>query len=123
MLESLVRYAQRHGIGSDPAFTERRAKWAIAIDASGEYRGLIPLGDPKEKGWKGRPFEVAPHTPPAELQSGGKSHFLIEGATTVLLMPEREEESVEPKYQNKHRFFAGLIADAVANGVASLSLS
>lgn len=121
MLESLVRYAQRHGIGSDPAFAERWAKWAISLDASGKYRGVIPLGDPTEKGWKGRSFKVAPHTPPAELQSGGKSHFLIEGAMTVLLMPDREGESVQPKYRNKHRCFADLIADAVTNGVSSLA--
>jgi CRISPR-associated protein Csd1 len=120
MLEPLVRYAERRGLGADPCFEERYAKWAIALDRDGAFRGITPLGDPEDKRWKGKRFNRAPRTPGNELQSGGKSHFLAEAATTVLLLPDKKDKPLDKKYQAKHTYFKDLVKKAVAADAASL---
>jgi len=87
MLESLVRYAERRGLGPDPCFEAKHVKWAIVLDPDGKFKGITPLGDPEDKRWKGKLFSRVPRTPNNELQSGGKSHFLADAATTVLPEP------------------------------------
>lgn len=120
MLEPLVRYAERRGLGDDPCFEERYAKWAIVLDRDGVFRGITPLGDPEDKRWKGKRFNIAPRTPNNELQAGGKSHFLAEAATTVLLLPDKKDKPVDKKYQAKHTYFKDLVEEAVAVGALSL---
>lgn len=121
MLESLVRYAERRGLGDDPCFEERYAKWAIVLDADGAFRGIKPLGDPEDKRWKGKSFVKTPRTPQNELQSGRKSHFLAEAATTVLLLPAKKDEALDEKYIAKQSYFKDLIKEAVTAGVQSLN--
>lgn len=120
MLEPLVRYAERRNLGPDPCFEARPVKWAIVLDRDGAFRGIIPLGDPEDKRWKGKPFSKAPRTPNNELQSGGKSHFLAEAATTVLLLPDKKDKPLDKKYQAKHAYFKDMVKEAISAGVASL---
>ena len=120
MLEALVKYAERRGLGDDPYFEARYVKWAIVLDGDGRFRGITPLGDPEDKRWKGKLFAKAPRTPNNELQSGGKSHFLADSAMTVLLLPGKAEKSLDKKYEIKHAYFKELVKEAVLAGVASL---
>lgn len=107
MLDLLVQYAERRDIGGDPVFEAKEVKWSIALDATGRFQGVVPLGNPEEKGWKGKRFPRAPRTPGAELQAGGKSNFLAEAATTVLFLPVKKDAPLDPKYQGKHAYFVG----------------
>jgi hypothetical protein len=120
MLEPLVRYAERRDLGSDPCFEARHVKWAIVLKGDGTFRGITSLGDTEDKGWKGKLFPWAPRTPNNELQSGGKSHFLAEAATTVLLLPDKKDKPLDKKYYAKHGYFKELMKEAVSAGVASL---
>ncbi len=120
MLEPLVRLAEREGWGADAYFESREIRWAIALDQHGSFRGITPLGTPEDKRWAGKSFPMCPRTPNNELQAGGKSHFLAEAATTVLLLPAKNDEPLDQKYQAKHNFFKELVNEAVSFGVTSL---
>ncbi len=120
MLEPLVKYAERRGLGDDPCFEARHVKWAIVLHQDGRFQGITVLGDPEDKRWKGKLFRKAPRTPNNELQAGGKSHFLVDAATTVLLLPARKDKPLDEKYEAKHKYFKDLVKEAVSAGVVSL---
>src|SRR3989304_9984579 len=120
MLEALVKYAERRGLGDDPYFEARYVKWAIVLDGDGKFKGITPLGDPEDKRWKGKLFSRVPRTPNNELQSGGKSHFLADAATTVLLLPDKKDKPPDKKYAAKHAYFKDLVKEADSVGAASL---
>ncbi len=63
MLEPLVKYAERRGLGDDPCFEARHVKWAIVLHQDGRFQGITVLGDPEDKRWKGKLFRKAPRTP------------------------------------------------------------
>ncbi len=127
MLEHLVRYAERKGLGDDPCFEAKSVKWSIALGNDGSFRGVSPLGNPDDEGWKGKLFPKAPRTPGGELQAGGKSHFLSESAETVLLLfPERPKtnktmEETKTSIIGKHAYFVKLIEEAHKSGVRILA--
>lgn len=120
MLEPLVRLAERQEWGADACFESRNVRWVVAIDQQGAFRGIAPLGTPEDKRWAGKAFPMSPRTPNNELLAGGKSHFLVEAATTVLLMPAKTDESLDQKCQAKHDFFKELVKEAVSFGVTML---
>lgn len=120
MLEPLVRLAERERWGADAYFESRAVRWAIALDQHGSFRGITPLGTPEDKRWAGKSFPMCPRTPNNELQAGGKSHFLAEAATTVLLLPAKNDEPLDQKCQVKHNFFKELVKEAVSFGVTTL---
>lgn len=126
MLEHLVRYAERKDLGSDPCFEDKSIKWAISLGEDGSFRGITPLGNPDDKGWKGKHFPKAPRTPGNELQSGGKSHFLSESAETVLLLfPEEPKqnktlEETITSIKGKHTYFRKLCEEAQKVGADKL---
>lgn len=120
MLEPLVRYAEQKGLGSDSYFEPREVRWVIVLGQQGDFQGIAPLGTPEDKRWTGKSFPMAPRTPSNELQSGGKSHFLAESATTVLLLPRKSDEPLEEKFRSKHAYFKQLIGEAISAGITSL---
>jgi len=123
MLEQLVKYAERENLGADPCFECKEVKWTIVLDNEGAFKGIIALGSPEEKRWRGKTFGRVPLTPGNELQSGGKSHFLSETVETVLcLFPEKAKgnktlEQITQSITEKHHYFVGLIQDALEGGV------
>ena len=120
MLEPLVRLAERQGWGADACFESRNVRWAVTLGQQGSFRGITPLGTPEDKRWAGKAFPMSPRTPNNELQAGGKSHFLAEAATTVLLLPAKNDEPLDQKYQVKHHFFKELVTEAISFGVTTL---
>jgi len=126
MLEHLVRYAERKGLGDDPCFVAKSVKWAIALSDDGSFRGINPLGNPDDKGWKGKQFSKTPLTPRNELQVGGKSHFLSESAETVLLLfPDEPKlnktmEETRESIKAKHAYFRKMFEEAEKSGVKNL---
>jgi len=127
MLEQLVKYAERENLGADPCFESKAVKWTIVLDEEGLFLGVIPLGNPEEKRWRGGTFKNAPLTPGNELQSGGKSHFLSETLETVLcLFPEKAKgnktvEQMAKSIEEKHNYFAALIKEALLSGVETFA--
>lgn len=127
MLEPLVYYAKRKGLGSNPAFQKKDVKWAVVLDERGHFRRIIPLGNPEDKGWQGKPFTNAPYTPTNILNAGGKSNFLVESAQVVLNIPPdkpKRNKTLEETGQankEKHDYFKTLIVEASTSGASSLS--
>jgi len=123
MLEQLVKYAERENLGADPCFESKAVKWTIVLGDEGAFIGVIPLGRPEDKPWRGKTFNNAPLTPGNELQAGGKSHFLSETVETVLcLFPEKEKgnktlEQMAQSITEKHNYFSGLMQEALQSGI------
>ncbi len=109
MLNELVRYAERQGLAG-PGFTPKMIKWAITCSTEGKLLGVNELSDGDNKKNPGRPFAVCPEA--SGMNSGGKSHFLVETLETVLLMCKKEED--RPKFEAKHKFFVKQLRDATA---------
>lgn len=107
MLKELVDYSKRCGLAG-PGFTPKMVKWAIQITPDGQLMGPVPLGDTSNKKNPGRQFPVCPEA--SGMNSGGKSHFLVETLETVLLMCKKEED--RPKFEAKHAFFIKQLRDA-----------
>jgi len=106
MLDALIR--QSHD--TEPGFTRKTVKWAIALTQDGRFTGVIPLGE-----GKGRTFECCPNLSQPELVGGGesRSHFLVEGLPTVaLLWKEDLSDADQEKFRAKHKYFCDLIARA-----------
>lgn len=108
MLNELIRYADRQGLAG-PGFAPKMVRWAIQVSLNGNP-GVVPLGDASNKRNPGRQFAVCPEA--SGMNSGGKSHFLVETLETVLLMCKKEDD--RPKFEAKHDFFVRQLRDATA---------
>lgn len=107
MLNELVEYSKHQGLAG-PGFAPKTVKWAIQATAQGQLMGVIELGDTSAKRNPGREFAVCPET--SGMNSGGKSHFLVETLETVLLMCKDEKK--RPAFEAKHAFFVKQLRDA-----------
>lgn len=106
MLQELIQYADRNGLAG-AGYSTKTVKWAIQIDTDGRCLGIAELGNPDQKRNRGREFNYCPDTP--GMQSGGKSHFLVESLETVLLFGKNAEK---PSTVVKHDFFVRLLREA-----------
>ncbi|MBN1588972.1 MAG: type I-C CRISPR-associated protein Cas8c/Csd1 [Pirellulales bacterium] len=109
MLKELVEYSKRQGLAG-PGFAPKAVKWAIQATPDGRLMGVMPLGDTADKRNPGREFAVCPET--SGMNSGGKSHFLVETLETVLLMC-KDEKNLD-KFKTKRAFFVKQLRDATA---------
>lgn len=113
MLEALLKYAEREGLG-DPDLHPVGVRWLIPVDLTGGLSGdpIELLEDPDAK--KPRPKQMfAPFTSPNELSPGKKSHFLcdsLERATLFLKADETPEKAESRAIQ--HDYFRSLVAEA-----------
>lgn len=107
MLNALIEYAKKNLTDAEPGFARKQVKWAICCDQAGRYTGLLELGDDK-----GRWFDQSPVTP--NMNSGGKSHFLVETLDTVTLFGKEllAEATDQNKLSVKHQFFRELLNQA-----------
>ena len=106
MLNELVQYSKRQGLAG-PGFAPKWVRWAIRVSREGRP-GIVPLDDGSNKKNPGRQFDVCPEA--SGMNSGGKSHFLVETLETVLLMCKKEKD--RPKFEAKHSFFVKQLRDA-----------
>lgn len=107
MLQHVLEYATRCELAAEPGFSPKDARWGILCDGSGEYLGLVELGDAGARRNSGLRFRKAPDLSQPEMKAGGitKSHFLIETAAVVANYGKEAPEE-------KHRYFVGLLEQA-----------
>ncbi|NLF07907.1 MAG: type I-C CRISPR-associated protein Cas8c/Csd1 [Pirellulaceae bacterium] len=107
MLLELVEYSKHQSLPG-AGFAPKTVKWAIQATIDGQFMGIVPLGDTSKKKNPGREFAVCPET--SGMNSGGKSHFLVETLETVLLMCK--DDNKRPGFETKHEFFVRQLRDA-----------
>lgn len=56
MLHAILDYARRNGLASEPGFAPQDIRWAVSFGESGDYLGIIPLGEARQ----GRRFASCP---------------------------------------------------------------
>ena len=112
MLQALIAYAEREGLG-DPAFETVGVRWLISLDDKGRLAGSpIPLAEnPDAK--KPRPKSFPrPFTSPNELNQGTKSHFLCDTLErAVLFLDPKAPEKAEGR-RVQHGYFRSLLEEA-----------
>lgn len=105
MLHALREYGAK--LGGEPGFKSREVRWCIQLSDEGKLLNIVPLGDGKNGAMLERCADM--HA----MVTGGKAHFLIESAQTIALHFKTDEE---PKKivsgTDRHRFFAGMLAEA-----------
>lgn len=119
MLNEVIAYAERTGLKSEPGFTAKKVKWAIAINQNAEISGAVPLGDGKT----GLNFELCPDLSQGEMIAGGitRSQFLVESLAVVALFYKTDlNEKEQQKYLAKHRYFIALLEQT---GIPDLALA
>lgn len=100
MLNQLIEYTRIHIPSSEVGFTVRDIRWRIEITKDGRLAGVIPLGDEKSGAERWGCPEMH------DMQSGGKSHFLIDNLKTALLL------KAAPTEKARHDFYVALIREA-----------
>ncbi|MCY0882044.1 MAG: type I-C CRISPR-associated protein Cas8c/Csd1, partial [Firmicutes bacterium] len=107
MLESLVNYAQRCHLVTEPGYAAKYVRWAIDLDAQGVFMELEELGTAGKKGNRGHRFERAPFLSHSELITGSvrRSQFLIE--TLDVIAP-----TSVTSLQEKHQYFVHSLSQA-----------
>lgn len=113
MLNELVNYAGRQCPDAEPGFAPKDVRWAISLSSTGEFLGLLPLGDTTLRRNRGRTFSKAPDLSQGELIVGGetKSHFLVETLAVVAQFGKPEEVA---KNEPKRKYFISLLKQASA---------
>jgi CRISPR-associated protein Csd1 len=105
MLQALMKYGD--GLDSEPGFKTREVRWCVELDIDGRFLSVLPLGD-------GKRGAMHPRCPDMHsMNAGGKSHFLVETAQTiVLLFKANEEPDKIERTRGKHRFFVDMLRSA-----------
>nr|MBC8517605.1 type I-C CRISPR-associated protein Cas8c/Csd1 [Euryarchaeota archaeon] len=116
MLGSLLEYAHRAGIETEPGFSPETIKWEIRFSTSGKFVGVVEMGNLDDKINHGRLFESVPKYPPNLMQSGGKSHFLTDSLGTLVpamvAKAAGDPSTIPQKAITKHEFFLSLLRQA-----------
>lgn len=109
MLHSLVNYAEKMGMSTEPGFKAKQVRWMVVCSQDGRFLQVLELGDVNDRSNKGRWFAACPDLSQGELIAGGvaRSHFLVETAAVVALFGETEAKTVA-----KHAYFVNAIEDA-----------
>ncbi len=113
MLRHLTDYAATRGLVTETGFAPKAARWAIRFSDTGQYLGVIEIGDVEAKRNPGLEFAWAPDLSHSELVSGPadekRCHFLIESADVVALYVRDEPDD---RVQKKHDFFVRMLREA-----------
>ncbi|MDK3161104.1 type I-C CRISPR-associated protein Cas8c/Csd1 [Kamptonema cortianum] len=105
MLELIAKFAVQQGLTVEPGFTTKEIKWLIKFSEEGAFLGVQELGEAENKRNRGLSLPDCPEIPSNEMQSGGKSHPLVESLSVVALMQTKLEDSPTAKDRAKHNFF------------------
>lgn len=105
MLQALMSYGE--GLDSEPGFKTREVRWCVELGADGRFLNVLPLGDGK----RGASYLRCPDM--HNMNAGGKSHFLVEMAQTVVLLFKGSEgqDKIEGAHA-KHQFFVEMLRSA-----------
>jgi CRISPR-associated protein Csd1 len=99
MLRELVEYAHANQLEPEPGVElGKEVHWAIEVSSTGTFAGISRLGQADAKGRikSGIRVEKAPSTP--GMNSGGKSHVIVETADVVIGLGEQD---LDPKKREK----------------------
>jgi len=111
ILQRLIEYADREGLGQDKDFGTKHVRWLIELDGKGRLAGLTPLGV-KEGKHRGEDLVGVPETPQNEMQSPKVANFLVDSAARVLDWPSPDADDRErKKIGDKHLYFWTLIRE------------
>ena len=112
MLQALMDYGS--SLDTEPGFKTREVRWCIALTEDGRFLEVLPLGDGKRGAMQARCPDMH------NMNSGGKSHFLIETTQTVArLYKAKEERKKIASTREKHDFFVEML-DEGANAIPAL---
>src|SRR5574340_119055 len=95
MLNRLIDYANTYVPFSELGFTVRDIRWRIELAKDGRLIGILPLGDEKNGAERWHCPEMH------DMQSGGKSHFLIDNLKTAILLKAVESDKPRHDYYVK----------------------
>ncbi len=111
MLELMLKYAEDHGLVTEPGFAPKMIQWALVFDEAGEFVDVIKLGDTEQRRNPGRRFEKCPDLSQAEMvrKDGIRSHFLSETTGVATLYGKNGEEQ---KTHERHDYFVDLLKKA-----------
>ncbi len=107
MLELLVKYARDHSLEAEPGFKPKQVRWLIACDGEGRFLDVIEIGETEARKKPGQTYPKCPDMDANVMQSGGKSHFLVETADVVVLLGKEGAKKKE-----KHEYFVSLLKQA-----------
>lgn len=112
MLNTLVEYANKNGLSSEPGFAPKYVKWIVRINDEGEFLGLISMDSGNKNG---KLFEKSPDLSLGELIAGGlvRSHFLVDTLDVVTLYKidkVKSEKNINKK-KEKNNFFKKIIKE------------
>ena len=115
MLQALMDYG--NGLDSEPGFKTREVRWSIELTTDGRFLNVLPLGDGK----RGAMLHRCPDM--HSMNAGGKSHFLVETAQTVVLMFKANEEAKKiAGTKDKHNYFVAMLGEAADSAPALSAL-
>ena len=111
MLELLLKYANDHGIETEPGFGPKDIRWAIVCDDAGRFLDVVELGATDSKRNPGETFPKCPDLNQPEMVAGGevRSHFLADAAEVIALYGNNADV---PKIAAKHEYFKRLLKEA-----------
>lgn len=95
MLNRLIDYANTYVPFSELGFTVRDIRWRIELAKDGRLIGVLPLGDEKNGAERWHCPEMH------DMQSGGKSHFLIDNLKTAILLKAIDSDKPRHDYYVK----------------------
>lgn len=107
ILQRLVDYADRNGLGSEESLSLRPVHWRVELDEAGRFLSVIALG--REGKRHGGTQLLLPYTPPAQLNGGKVSHFLVDSSQRALLWLEPDDEPKRKKWETQHAYFWSLV--------------
>lgn len=115
MLQALIGYAERQGLGvADDAFFQAvEVHWAIPLTAEGTLAGgpISYASDDPAKKQKTRRF-LRPFTSVNELGQGDKSHFLCDSLERAVLFLDAKTPAKAAGRRVQHGYFKQLLAEA-----------
>jgi len=108
MLQALMEYAEREGLG-DADFATADVRWEIPLDDKGKLcSGPIALSE-DATAKKPLPKKILrPYTSPNELNQGDKSHFLCD---TLERCVQMLDEKSSPTRRAQHAYFKSLLQE------------
>ncbi len=110
ILQRLVEYAERNGLGFDQTYSDKRIYWQIELDGTGKFLGITPRGM-GEKKHTGEDIP-APYTSQSLLQGGKISHFILDSSERTLLWYEPDITSAKlAKIKTQNKYFWRLVEE------------
>ncbi len=112
MLQALIAYAEREGLG-DPDFETAAIHWLLPVGLDGRMSAHpFPLYEDADAKKTQPKRLLRPFTSPNELNQGDKSHFLADNLERALLLPNPKAPEKLESRRVPHAYFKHLLQEA-----------